>query len=445
MQATQSRSNELKILLSRLLTRSGDQAWDFAIPICLVGLFPAQFSLIAFLYLVSKLGSFVFQPWLAGFIDRWKRINTAILGTGLQLASVLGVTICIFQLSKLADAQTALWRQPQLWPLLAGVTLGTIVGNLGSGLMDIAVGKDWIPVLVAKERLPKVNSQLQTLDLLTEVLSPVIAGLILAQMAQFRDLTGLGIIAAWNVVSFVPEILLLGSVFKSSALLQESVGIEVSSREGLIEKTKLGWKMFSKQSTAPVMTANALLWISALSPHGVLLTGFLKSGWNLPETTLGIFRGLGAVFGLLATVVFPWVHARLGLVPTTRLFIIFQALMVLLSLPFFHMETAGGIAFLGLVLMSRIGLYGFCLGETEIRQRWIPQGQRGQVNGVAGALTSFATIVLFGLGSLLGDKDNFIFMIAVSILSVVAGAALFLRWSITDPQPEKSLEPVETK
>jgi iron-regulated transporter 1 len=91
-----------------------------------------------------------------------------------------------------------------LWPLLAGITLGTVVSNLGSGLMDIAVGKDWIPVLVAKERLPVVNSRLQTLDLLTEVLSPVIAGLILANASHSRDLTGLGIIAAWNVVSFVP-------------------------------------------------------------------------------------------------------------------------------------------------------------------------------------------------------------------------------------------------
>ncbi|MEN9826781.1 MAG: solute carrier family 39 protein [Pseudomonadota bacterium] len=425
-----NQSNELKILASRLLTRSGDQAWDFAIPICLVSLFPSQFSLVAFLYLVSKLGSFVFQPWLAGFIDRWKRLNTAALGTGLQLASVLLVTTCIFQLSHSADAHTALWRQPHLWPLLGGITLGTVVSNLGSGLMDIAVGKDWIPVLVAKDRLPVVNSRLQTLDLMTEVLSPVIAGLILAHSSHSRDLTGLGIIAAWNVVSFVPEILLLRNVFQSSSLLQETVAADPASREGIVAKTKLGWSMFIRQSTVTVMIANACLWLSALSPHGVLLTGFLKSGWNLPETTLGIFRGLGAVFGLLATIVFPWVHRRLGLVPSTRLFIVFQALVVLLSFPFFYMETAGGLVFLGLILLSRIGLYGFCLGETEIRQRWIPQGQRGQVNGVAGALTSFATLVLFGLGSLLGDKNNFIFMIVISICSVLAGAVLFLRWSL---------------
>ncbi|NBW81921.1 ABC transporter substrate-binding protein [bacterium] len=440
MSNSRNKSNELKILLSRMLTRSGDQAWDFAIPICLVSLFPSQFSLVAFLYLVSKLGSFVFQPWLAGIIDRWKRLNTAALGTGLQLVSVVLVTACIFRLSQTADPQFALWRQPHLWPVLFGIALGTVVSNLGSGLMDIAVGKDWIPVLVSKDRLPVINSRLQTLDLMTEVLSPVMAGLILAHASHSRDLTGLAIIAAWNVVSFVPEILLLRSVFESSSLLREIISADPGSREGLVEKTKLGWSKFIRQSTAPVMIANAFLWLSALSPHGVLLTGFLKSGWNLPETTLGIFRGLGAVFGLLATVVFPWFHRRLGLVPATRLFIVFQALVVLLSFPFFYTESAGGLVFLALILLSRIGLYGFCLGETEIRQRWIPQGQRGQVNGVAGALTSFATLVLFGLGSLLGDKNNFIFMIVISICSVLAGAVLFLRWSLVEHDSAQTKE-----
>ncbi|MBK8201297.1 MAG: hypothetical protein IPK68_02845 [Bdellovibrionales bacterium] len=73
----------------------------------------------------------------------------------------------------------------------------------------------------------------------------------------------------------------------------------------MFSQIKNGWTSFFREPVSQVVLAYALLWLSVLSPHGVLLTAYLKDGWKLPELTIGIFRGLGAVFGLLATVLFP--------------------------------------------------------------------------------------------------------------------------------------------
>ena len=426
-----------KILISRLLTRSGDQAWDFAVPITLITLFPSQISLVALIYLLSKLGSFIFQPWLSSYIDHWMRLRTAGLGAGLQLLGIGLVSMSVYQMTAQAVVHESFWMQSQLWPWFISIILGSVVSSLGAGLMDVAVGNDWIPAAVPAQQLTHINTKLQRLDLLTEVLSPVIAGLILATSASSGRLSGFAFIALWNAISFVPEILLLRSVFLSSPQLQTmSKTAEGQPRGGLFRQTAEGWSEFKSQAAALPVIAYTCLWLSALSPHGVLLTSFLKTGWSFTESSLGLFRGLGAVFGLLATLLFTRLRKLLGLVGGSRFFIVFQALILLVSLPFFFHETAGGWVFLSLVLVSRIGLYGFSLGEMEIRQRTIPEGVRGKVNGVAGALTSFATLILFGLGSLLGTPKDFPVLVLISAGAVGIGALVFYRWTLRTPSIE---------
>lgn len=430
MSEQKQNSLQLKILMSRLLTRSGDQAWDFAVPVTLMTLFPAQISLVAFLYLIAKLGSVIFQPRFSQVIDHWQRMKTATVGILMQLMSLILVCFCIYQLAGKADLSSTLWSQPYVWPLLAGISIGTVTSNLGANLMDIAVGNDWIPTVVPAHQLSEINSRLQRLDLLTEVLAPVIAGTLLAINSESRGLNGFGIIVAWNIVSFIPELLLLRTVFLSSTALQTmNAPMDREAKTEIWERIQTGWMEFKNQDAAAAMLAYSFLWLSALSPHGVLLTSFLKSGWNLSETSLGIFRGLGAIFGLVATLTFPRIRQHFGLIAGSRLCIVFQALVLLLALPFFYLETGGGWVFLALILISRVGLYGFSLGEQEIRQRMIPEGMRGKINGVANSLNQLATLILFGLGSLLSDQNHFAFMVIISTCAVAFGALVFIRWS----------------
>jgi len=49
-----------------------------------------------------------------------------------------------------------------------------------------------------------------------------------------------------------------------------------------------------------------------LSPHNIIFTAYLKQT-GYAEWELGIFRGIGALMGVIATFVFPWVAAKFGM------------------------------------------------------------------------------------------------------------------------------------
>jgi hypothetical protein len=68
-------------------------------------------------------------------------------------------------------------------------------------------------------------------------------------------------------------------------------------------------------------------------------------------------------------------------------FLSFQATVLIVGFCLFlRGDQYGQFGFLTLILFSRIGLYGFSLGEMQIRQTSIDPSARGEVNGFANAL-----------------------------------------------------------
>ena len=72
-----------RILLSRFLTRFGDQAFDFAVPLALLQLVPGKIQHIAFLYLLSKIVQILFSPKVQKLIDHLDRLKIYRLGMPL--------------------------------------------------------------------------------------------------------------------------------------------------------------------------------------------------------------------------------------------------------------------------------------------------------------------------------------------------------------------------
>ena len=314
-----------------------------------------------------------------------------------------------------------------------GVTLslGSLIAALGSNLMDVAIGQDWLPDLVTSEELSKMNSHLSQVDLVTEVGAPIAAGFILMVGHPLFPHLGFFLVALWNLLSFLPEISLLRSVAKSSEIFATKRVIPKEPQVGVFASLQLGWKSFRSHTAAGGMFAATLLWLSVLSPHGVLLTTFLKSDWNVSEHVLGIFRGGGALFGILGTLCFPIVRRKIGLLAATLGFLSFQFGSVALAFVFFWTRSYSGIAFLSCILFSRIGLYGFGIGETEIRQRFVSSSDRGLISGVVTSLTSFATLLLFALGAAFGNSSGFQVLVFVSLAAVGAACFLFWKWKQT--------------
>ena len=417
---------QYRILLGRLLTRSGDQAWDFAVPIVLLKIFPDQLRVAALYFFIAKLLNVILLPKITSLIDQINRLKAARLGTLFQLIGVIVGVLAVITLDYLTSGEFV-WT---LWPVVAfGVLIvGGLLSSLGSAFMDIAIANDLVPSSLKPEELSTFNSRLRQIDLFTEVTSPVVAGLLL--LINSPALFGFYLIAIWNLISFFPELGLIKSVLNDNPdLMLEKQKISEQTKQSILKKLSDGWTTFFKEPIALVALAYAFLWLSVLSPHGVLLTGFLKDGWNIPEWGIGVFRGAGAVFGLLATLAFPWAIKKWGLLNSTRNFILYQTFMLVISLGFFYIDGfIGQIGFLVFILFSRVGLYGFSLGEMEIRQLGIHPAVRGKVNGFASALTGIATLFLYAAGTLLPSTDDFRILIVGSVVFVTTGCLTYLVW-----------------
>ena len=419
-------SLQYKILLGRLLTRSGDQAWDFAVPIVLLKIFPDQLQVAALYFFIAKLLNVILLPKITSLIDEINRLKAARLGTVFQLIGVFIGVLSIVVLNDLTMGEF-IWT---IWPIAAFSLLivGGLLSSLGSAFMDIAIANDLVPSSLKPEELSTFNSRLRQIDLFTEVTSPVVAGLLL--LLNSPALFGFYFIAIWNLISFFPELSLIKSVLNNKPdLMLEKKKISEQTKQSILKKLSDGWTSFFKEPIALVALAYSFLWLSVLSPHGVLLTGFLKDGWNMPEWSIGVFRGGGAVFGLLATLAFPWAVKKWGLIQSARNFILYQTLMLIISLGFFYMDGfIGQLGFLVFILFSRVGLYGFSLGEMEIRQLGIHPAVRGKVNGFASALTGIATLFLYAAGTLLPSTNDFRILIVGSVVFVAIGCLTYLVW-----------------
>lgn len=426
-----------RILLGRFLTRSGDQAWDFAVPLTLLTMFPDQIRLAAGYFLVVKFLHVLLMPRLSVVIDQKSRIYVAYLGTFLQLVGVVLGTLSIFVLNAF-NVIEPFYGQMTVILLFIALGFSGLVSSLGSSLMSISVGNDLVPSAIPAAEITQFNSRMRQLDLFTEVSSPVLTGLLLTLTHSTIPLLGFLLVALWNVISFFPEIFILKSIFKSAPdLLKQQAVTSVAAKTSLFVKLKTGWASFFRQPVAPAMVAYAILWLSVLSPHGVLLTGYLKGAWNMPETIVGVFRGLGALFGLASTIIFPSIIAKYGLIKGSRNFILFQSTMLLLGLVFFVIPTPmGQYGFLFFILLSRIGLYGFSIGEMQIRQIGISPHERGEVNGFADALTGVATLLLFGFGTLLPTTKQFSVLVVGSVGFVLLSNFVYWRW-VSSPDADR--------
>jgi len=351
------------------------------------------------------------------------------MGLLSQFIGVLLGTITVYLLWHFEVGKVASFA-PTFVSIFIFLVVGGVIGSLGASLMDIAIANDLAPSVIGGQELSKFNSRFRQIDLFTEFCSPVVAGLILAIDHSALPLIGFLIVAVWNLVSFFPEYGILSSIFNERPDLRNKV-IEVSEnvRRPIFEKLFSGWRSFFREPVAPAMIAYALLWLSVLSPHGVLLTGFLKDGWRVPEWVIGLFRGAGAVFGLLATGLFPFMSRRYSVKTTSQIFLGFQCLILLVGCVGFVSATqTGQILFLVAILFSRVGLYGFSLGEMQIRQEGIHAAVRGKVNGFANALTGVATLALFALGAALPSTSDFEYLVFLSTGSVCIGLIVFSIW-----------------
>lgn len=399
------------LVLSRLATKIGDHAWDLALPLIIIRLFPESLSYVAAYYLIKLIGKILLLPRLGAWMGQKERWHSAQFALWLQLVGIGIVGLGFLGIS--------IWRIPSLLWLAA---VFDILAAAGSALMYAAVVSDWTPTLFASQELSSINSQIKRVDLMTECLAPIGAGLVMALTMGFW------IIWAFNLFSFIVEYGILKRLqeraserLRKKSFATQGPHINIISAIGQVKA----------QPAACFIGALACLWFTILTPHGAVLSGFLNKEWHFSEGNIGLIRGLGALAGIMPTFFFTRLEKHFGLIGASRLLISFQAIcLLIIGYSFFYFPSP--LVFVVFLLLSRIGLYGFILGEVQLRQLTVSESARMEVAAAAAMINNCAALGVYVLSLVYSDFSEFGVLICGSTLAVTLGAVL--AWQQKDLQ-----------
>ena len=255
-----------KIVVSHWVTRLGTQAWALALPLALLaasssasdsgngsgaGDSVAQVSVQgAALYMFARYGAkTLLAPSLGSWADNTSnRLRVVQLSVLAQVLSIGSVTL-VATLGTLASIGGGYGEQLS-WPgsnfcdwfvVVACVTGAVEV--LGATTVSVAVSKEWLPTLAMSEAIPdsqgarrsaeesiqarnkllaSVNADMSRADLFSEVIAPIASGFAISLGGEGNELKVLALVGLCNLLSYVPEYLLLAQVYESSESLQRS-------------------------------------------------------------------------------------------------------------------------------------------------------------------------------------------------------------------------------
>lgn len=362
-------------------------------------------------------------------MDGTSRRNVVRVGIGLQFLGVLfGILLFLLLDSAMHQSAEDTWR---ISLYFSGLCAAGIFASLGSHITDISIGNDLVPVLVPVGQLTWFNAWMRRIDLSTEVGAPILAGFVyVLNPGSWHHLLGLILVALWNLVSFIPEYGILRGILKITP--ERSTHLNSSEWKNLF---KIDYRIATRSPLFWLLVSNTFLWFSVLSPHGVLLTAYLKEQVQMVESEISLFRALGALFGLVSTLSFPFLVRRWGILRSTFSHIFLQGISLCAGVLAFATHTKWGyVLFLGSILVSRIGLYGFNNGEFEIRQRMVPEKIRGQLNSLAVLMATTANLFIFLISSLIQESSDFQYLVYISAFSVLCGSFAYLYWLRKEPE-----------
>ncbi|CAK9864685.1 unnamed protein product [Sphagnum jensenii] len=399
---------------SHFLSRWGDRMWEFAVSLLMLHVWPNSLLLVAVYGLVEAASVAAFGVVIGELVDKFPRLKVVQIALGVQNSSIVVAAV--------ATVVLLLHPGAVLGGFGAFVTLVILVNTFGaigalSGLaMDVVVERDWVVVIAeqAPGSLTHINSVMRRIDLSCKLLAPVAVGFLMSYASMLASAV---LIAVWNVSSVGLEYGLLYIVYTAVPILQqkspsrntklespdaEELAINLEAKEIEMHSTAQeaqvqtevgnlstgailhlpfikGWLTYMHQEAMLAGLALALLYFTVLS-FGSFMTAVLD--WRgVPPYVLGLARAVAALVGILATVVYPSVHARLQTV--------------------------------------RTGVWSIWLQES------VPEAERGVVGGVQKSLQSLMDMLTYIVGLVISNPKDFGTSIRISFMVVFTAAALY--------------------
>lgn len=80
--------------------------------------------------------------------------------------------------------------------------------------------------------------------------------------------------------------------------------------------------------------------------------------------------------------------------------------------------------------MSRVGLYGFCIGYVEHLQTGIAESIRGRVNAIDKAFAKLAELCIYAASIIFSTPARFQYVIYISAGSILLASVLYIGWAL---------------
>lgn len=295
-----------------------------------------MYDTLPFLFLKIHLLELLF------FMFKVVRISLLIQNSTVALSCSLVVVILLFKASF-----QSMWSGKFIYFIQGVLIMFNVVSNLASMCCKIALEKDWTVVIAKnvhvkkqqeengdkepvtdtnntqyKSRLASMNATMRRIDLITSIVAPLTAGLIMSFFNISTRLNGIVLsavfFAAWNMVSFLIEYSLLASVNSLIPDLTKSqIDMKIKEKQSKSAaklmnpflKIYQGWSLYIHQGLVLIPSiAFAFLFLTVLSFDSITI-GYAKSQ-HVTETFISLSQGLGSIFGVLGTAAFPLLHNK---------------------------------------------------------------------------------------------------------------------------------------
>ncbi|XP_020236846.1 solute carrier family 40 member 1 [Cajanus cajan] len=449
------------LYIGHFLARWGARMWEFSVGLYMINIWQESLLYAAIYGAVESASIAVFGPIIGRWVDKLSCVKVLQLWLLTQNLSFVIAGASVVALLVHSSLKFTHFSVFILLVLIINVCGG--IGVLSTLAGTILIEREWLLVISEDqppELLTKMNSVTRRIDLTCKLLAPVVTGFIIS----FVSLKASAItLAVWNTVSVWVEYWLFTSVYNgipalaqssqrrmarlsqcdlqmNNKTLEEDSLLPVTDDSSKLEDSKCSrktsekilelpyvaaWRVYLQQEVALPGLALALLFFTVLS-FGTLMTATLE--WEgIPAYVIGIARGISAVVGIVATVLYPVLHSQISTIRTGLWSIWSQWTCLLPCVAAIWIKNGflSSSILMGSVAISRLGLWMFDLSVLQQMQDFVSESDRLIVGGVQSSLQSLMDLLAYVMGIIISDPRDFWKLTLLSFLSVTLAAFLY--------------------
>lgn len=273
-----------------------------------------------------------------------------------------------------------------------------------------------------------LNSQMRRIDLFCKLIGPLTIAFVNGASPRIAIITT----GSMTAVSALVEYVSIARVYHMVPGLHEAKlqTDQASPRRSIgtrLRSSFHGTVLYVKHPAFLPSLALSFLYLTVLSFGGQLLTWLLSLG--ISSGTIGVLRGISAIFELSATWFAPFAMRRIGPIRSGIWFLNWEIFCVVLACSFFWLgndgQTTAVIGIVIAIVASRIGLWGFDLSAQLIIQEEVEPSLRGTFSSQESALQNIFEMLAFACTVIFPQPNDFRFPATISAGAVVMAGCFY--------------------